>query len=99
MVWGWEIDDPGQDAELKALIGWRFSDDVRVGLEARVQTEVHDENGFKGPTMNATDLIAGPVAFWRVARPVTLQVLVGVGKPAMTNQAGVIALGGFSIDL
>jgi hypothetical protein len=31
LVWGWEINDPGMDAEIKLLVGWRFTDDVRFG--------------------------------------------------------------------
>jgi len=99
LVWGVEINDPGMDAELKTLIGWRFGDNIRLGGEVRIQTEVHDEEGWKAPAMVSTDLIAGPTAFWRVVRPLTLQVLAGIGKPAGSTSAGFIALAGLSVDL
>jgi len=99
LVWGWEVNGPGQDAEIKALVGWRFTDNVRLGLEVRAQTEVHDEDGWKGPQMIATDLRAGPTLFWRVSRPLSFQVLVGVGKPVNVNGAGLLALGSFALDL
>ncbi len=98
-VWGWELNDPGMDAEVKALVGWRFTDNVRVGVEARAQSEVHDENGWKGPQMLQTDLRAGPTAFWRIAKPVTAQILLGVGKPIGVHAAGLLALGAFSFDI
>ncbi len=99
LVWGWEINDPGQDAEIKALIGWRFNDNLRLGLEVRAQTEVHDEDGYKAPQMIATDIRGGPTLFWRVSRQVSLQFLVGVSKPVNLNEAGLLALGSFAIDL
>ena len=99
LVWGWELGGPGQDAEVKALVGWRFNDNVRLGLEVRAQTEVHNEDGWQAPQMIGTDLRAGPTFFWRVSRPVSFQVLVGVGKPVNVNQAGLLALGSFALDL
>lgn len=99
LVWGWEINDPGQDAELKLLLGWRLTDTLRAGLEVRAQSEVHDEDGWKGPQMRTTDIRGGPTVFWRVARPVTLQLLIGAGKPVGVSSAGFLALGAFSVDL
>ena len=99
LVYGAEIGDPGMDAEVKSLVGWRFTDSFRLGGEVRIQTEIHDEDGWKAPTMVTTDIIGGPAAFWRVARPLTLQALVGVTKPAGSTEAGFIALAGLSIDL
>jgi len=98
-VWGWELNDPGQDAELKLLVGWRFTDNLRVGVEARAQCEIHDEDGWKGPQMLQTDIRGGPTVFWRIARPVTVQLLVGAGKPVGVAAAGVLALGAFSFDI
>ncbi len=99
LVWGWEIDDPGMDAEIKLLVGWRFTDDVRAGVEARGQSEVHDEDGWKSPQMLFADLRGGATVFWRIVRPVTVQLLVGVGKPAGVHAAGLLALGAFSFDI
>jgi hypothetical protein len=98
LVWGWEINDPGQDVEVKVLVGWRFSDDLRLGLEVRAQSEVHDEEGWHAPSMRATDFSAGPTLLWRLARPVVFQVLVGVGKPVQQTSAGFLALGAFNVD-
>jgi hypothetical protein len=99
LVYGAEIGDPGMDAEVKSLLGWRFSDNFRLGAELRIQTEIHDEDGWKAPAMVTTDLIGGPSALWRVARPLSLQILTGVSKPAGSTSAGFIALVGLSIDL
>ena len=99
LVWGWEIQDPGQDAELKVLVGWRFSDNLRLGLEARAQSEVHDEDGWHALSMRATDLSGGPTLLWHLARPVLFQILVGVGKPVQQTSVGFLALGSFNLDL
>jgi hypothetical protein len=99
LVWGWELNDPGMDAEIKLLVGWRFTDNLRAGVEARAQCEVHDEDGWKGPQMLQTDLRGGATAFWRIARPVTVQLLLGAGKPVGVHGAGFLALGAFSFDL
>ncbi len=98
-VWGWELNDPGMDAEIKALVGWRFTDNVRLGVEVRAQSEVHDEEGWKAPQMRMTDLRAGPTLLWRIAKPVSFQVLIGVGKPAEVTSAGFLALGALVFDL
>jgi len=98
-VWGWEINDPGMDAELKVLVAWRFSDNLRLGVEARAQSEIHDEDGWKGPQMLMTDIRGGPTLVWRIAKPVSVQLLVGVAKPVEVTSAGFLALGALAIDL
>ena len=98
-VWGWEINDPGMDVEIKTLVAWRFTDNVRLGVEARAQSEIHDEDGWKGPQMLMTDIRGGPTLVWRIAKPVSVQLLVGVAKPVEVTAAGFLALGALAFDL
>src|SRR5262249_3062871 len=83
----------------KMLVAWRFNDNLRVGVEARAQSEIHDEDGWKGPQMLMTDIRGGPTLVWRIAKPVSFQVLVGVAKPVEVTSAGFLALRALAFDL
>lgn len=98
LVWGFELDGPGMDAELKALIAWRFDDAWRLGVDVRVQAEVHNETGWTSPGNLGTNLIAGPEVSWMVLPKLQLQALVGVAKPQGITTAGFAGLLSVAFD-
>jgi hypothetical protein len=86
----------GKDIEAKGFAGYRFSDEVRAGLDSRLQAEVSDQEGgaAKPPGVRDYDLTAGPAVSWLVMKNVQLQALVGVAQPkktAITAPVGVIS--------
>jgi len=51
----------GKDIEAKGFAGYRFRDEVRAGLDSRLQAEVSDQEGaVKPPGVRDYDLTAGP---------------------------------------
>jgi hypothetical protein len=99
VVWGFELDGPGMDAEVKAIIGWRFTDAFRLGVDFRLQGEVHDENGFKWPGATGFDLITGGSASWLPVPKFQIQSLLGVTKPRGLAVAGAVGLVAAAVDL
>lgn len=80
-VLGTETGGPGKDAEVKAFVGYRLTDALRLGLDGRLQAEFMDENGIKNPGSQDLDLVAGPAVSWLITEKLQLQALVGVAKP------------------
>jgi hypothetical protein len=85
----------GKDIEAKGFAGYRFTDEVRAGLDSRFQAEVGDQEGaIKVPGTRDYDLTAGPAVSWLLIKNVQLQALVGVAQPkktAITAPIGVIS--------
>jgi hypothetical protein len=85
----------GKDVEAKGFAGYRFTDEVRAGLDSRFQTEVSDQaGGVKVAGTRDYDLTAGPAVSWLLLKNVQLQALVGVAQPkktAITTPVGVIS--------
>jgi len=103
----------GKDIEGKAFAGWRFSDDVRAGIDSRLQAEVGDEEQQTTPTRGlplATsirdyDLTVGPALSWIVAHDIgralknlQVQALVGVAQPKGTNSTSAVGVLSASVD-
>jgi hypothetical protein len=81
----------GKDIEAKGFAGYRFSDEVRAGLDSRLQAE---DAGSKPPGSRDYDLTAGPAVSWLLTKNVQLQALVGVAQPkktTITSPVGVIS--------
>jgi hypothetical protein len=85
----------GKDLEAKGFAGYRFTDELRAGLDSRLQAEVSDQEGaIKPPGVRDYDLTAGPAVSWLLMKNVQLQALVGVAQPkktAITAPVGVIS--------
>ncbi|MFL5309460.1 MAG: hypothetical protein ACJ79H_03290 [Myxococcales bacterium] len=99
----------GKDVEGKAFAGYRFSDDLRAGLDGRLQAEIEDEGpaplGTPARTGRDYDLTAGPAVSWIVARDVStlfhnfqVQGLVGVAQPKRTDTTAAVGIVSASID-
>jgi hypothetical protein len=82
VVGGTELGGPGLDVEVKALVDYRLLENLRVGLDARLQAEVHDEEGWKAPGF-ADDIavVGGAVLGWFPISALQLQLLVGATHP------------------
>lgn len=77
----------GKDIEVKAFAGWRFSDQLKAGLDGRLQADIEEEGAAPKPP-NAPrdfDLSAGPAISWSITRQLNLQALVGVFMPKQTT--------------
>jgi hypothetical protein len=103
----------GKDVEGKAFAGYRFSDDVRAGVDSRLQAEVGDEEQQTLPAPGATalkvgrdyDLTAGPAISWIVAHDIgkalknlQIQALVGVAQPKKTDLTSAVGVLSASVD-
>ena len=99
----------GKDIEAKAFAGYRFSEDVRAGLDGRMQAEVGDEEspppGAPPKTGRDYDMTAGPAVSWIVARnlgtlfrDLQLQALVGVAQPKRTDNTAAVGVLSASVD-
>jgi len=99
----------GKDIEAKAFAGYRFSEDLRAGLDGRVQAEVADEEspppGTPPKTGRDYDMTAGPAVSWIVARnlggffrDLQLQALVGVAQPKRTDNTAAVGILSASVD-
>ena len=86
-VFGAETGGPGKDLEAKAFVGYHFLENLRVGVDSRLQAEFVDENGTKTPQSTDLDLTAGPAASWLLFNRLQLQALIGVAKPRGTTTA------------
>jgi hypothetical protein len=85
----------GKDFEARGFAGYRLNNEVRAGLDGRLQVEVSDEEGAVKPLgVRDYDLTMGPTISWAVVRNVQVQALVGVAQPkktATTAPLGVIS--------
>lgn len=99
----------GKDAEAKSFAGYRFSEDLRAGLDGRIQVEVGEEKtrapGQPPKTGRDYDLTAGPAVSWVVARNLgamfhnfQVQGLVGVAQPKRTDLTAAVGIVSASID-
>ena len=82
LVAGHELAGPGFDVELKALVDYQVMDALRIGLDGRVQAEVHDELGWKSPAFtDDVALVGGAVIAWFPIPALQLQLLAGATHP------------------
>src|SRR5229473_2735933 len=99
----------GKDVEGRAFAGYRFSEDLRAGLDGRLQAKVEDEGatpvGAPPKTGRDYDLTAGPAVSWIVARNLgtllhnfQVQGLVGVAQPKRTDTTSAVGIVSASID-
>ena len=93
---GFEAGGPGSDIEAKGFFGYRIADNLRAGVDGRVQAEYKDETGYKKPNLtNDVDIFAGPGVSWLVLHDkLQLQALAGVAKPkgaATASPGGLLA--------
>jgi hypothetical protein len=102
----------GKDVEGKAFAGWRFSEDLRAGLDSRLQAEVGDSEKTTTPLPGSTvltvrdyDLTAGPAVSWIVAHDIgrtlknlQIQALVGVAQPKKTDVTAAVGVLSASVD-
>jgi hypothetical protein len=92
LVAGHELGGPGLDVEAKALVGYRLTEALRVGLDGRLQAEVHDESGWKSPDFAADVAVVGGAAVSVLPVPAfQLQLLIGASKPRGTAASGLTA--------
>jgi len=109
-VFGFETGgENGKDVEAKAFAGYRFSEDLRTGLDGRIQAEVGEEGtlrpGEPPKTGRDYDLTAGPAVSWIVARNLgalfhnfQVQGLIGVAQPKRTDTTAAVGIVSASID-
>ncbi|HYV68462.1 MAG TPA: hypothetical protein VE964_19645 [Myxococcales bacterium] len=109
-VFGFETGgESGKDAEVRAFGGYRFGEDVRAGLDGRIQVEVGEEEqpapGEPAPTGRDYDLTVGPSVSWIIARNLgsvfrnlQLQGLVGMAQPKRTDTTSAVGIISASID-
>jgi hypothetical protein len=109
-VFGFETGgENGKDAEAKAFAGYRFSEDLRAGLDGRIQVEVGEEEtpgpGAPPKTGRDYDFTAGPAVSWIVARNLgtlfrnfQVQGLIGVAQPKRTDTTAAVGIVSASID-
>jgi hypothetical protein len=99
----------GKDAEAKAFAGYRFSEDLRTGVDGRIQVDVGEEEtpppGVPSLTGRDYDLTVGPAVSWIVARNLgqmfhnlQLQALVGVAQPKRSDMTAAVGIVSASID-
>jgi len=89
----------GKDIEAKGFAGYRFTDEVRAGLDSRIQAEAGDQEGaIKVPGTRDYDLTAGPAVSWLLIKNVQLQALVGVAQPKKTAITAPIGVVSASLD-
>ena len=100
--------EKGKDVEGRAFAGYRFSEDVRAGIDGRLQAEIEDDEaqvGAAAKTGRDYDLTAGPAVSWIVARNLgtlfrnfQVQGLVGVAQPKRTDTTAAVGIVSASID-
>jgi hypothetical protein len=99
-VFGVEIGGgSGKDVEIKSFAGWRFSDQLRAGVDSRLQAEVGDEESGATPKIGRDfDFTAGPAVSWMLTRQINVQALVGVIMPKGTNVTSPVGMLAASFD-
>jgi hypothetical protein len=77
----------GKDAEVKFFGGYHLTDNLKLGIDSRLQAEVGDEENkpVGTPTTRDFDLTTGPAISWMVMPRLQLQGLVGMFMPKGTN--------------
>ena len=80
-VFGLETGGPGKDLEGKLFAGYHFLENLRAGIDGRLQAEFVDEKGTKVPAVADMDLKVGPAVSWLFMERFQLQALIGVAKP------------------
>ena len=86
-VFGTETGGPGKDLEGKAFAGYHFTENLRAGVDGRLQAEFVDEKGAKTPQSADMDLTVGPAVSYLFLQRFQLQALIGVAKPRGTTVA------------
>jgi hypothetical protein len=109
-VFGFETGgENGKDAEAKAFAGYRFSEDLRAGVDGRIQVEVGEEEtpapNEPPKTGRDYDLTVGPAISWMIARNlgqalhnVQVQALVGMAQPKRTDTTAAVGILSASVD-
>jgi hypothetical protein len=109
-VFGFETGgENGKDAEAKAFAGYRFSEDLRAGVDGRIQVEVREEEtpapNEPPKTGRDYDLTVGPAISWMIARNlgqalhnVQVQALVGMAQPKRTDTTAAVGILSASVD-
>jgi hypothetical protein len=111
-VFGFETGgENGKDVEARAFAGYRFNENLRAGMDGRIQVEVGEEEsappvlgGPATPTGRDYDLTVGPAVSWIVARNLgqfqnlQFQGLVGVAQPKRTDTTAAVGILSASID-
>jgi hypothetical protein len=80
-VFGAETGGPGKDMEGKIYAGYHILENLRAGIDGRLQAEFVDENGTKSPKSADMDLRIGPAVSWLIMQRFQVQALIGVAKP------------------
>jgi len=95
----------GKDVEAKGFVGWRLTQAIRAGVDARLQAEVGDEEAAlppvgtpPTPAVRDYDLTVGPTVSWMVTPTIQLQALVGLAQPKKTNLTTGVGVVYASID-
>jgi hypothetical protein len=97
-VFGKEVTGDGMDVEAKGFAGYHFGENVRAGVDGRVQIEVADE-AATGPKVGRDyDLTAGPAMSLLITSGVQVQALLGVSQPKGTTRTSPIGVVGASVD-
>jgi hypothetical protein len=101
--------EKGKDIEGRAFAGYRFTEDLKAGVDGRLQAEIEDE-GAADPTAPPKlgrdyDLTVGPSVSWIVAhnlgdfaKNLQLQALVGMAQPKRTDMTSAVGILSASID-
>ena len=101
--------EKGKDIEGRAFAGYRFNEDLRAGVDGRLQAEIEEE-GQAAPNAPPKvgrdyDLTVGPSISWIVARNLSgiarnlqLQALVGMAQPKRTDTTSAVGILSASID-
>jgi hypothetical protein len=113
-VFGFETGgESGKDAEARAFAGYRFNDDVRAGVDGRIQKAIGEEEA--APLRTGTivviapgrdyDLTVGPAVSWVVARDLgklfhnlQVQALAGFAQPKRTVTSAAVGIVSASVD-
>ncbi len=88
----------GKDIEARAFAGYHLLDNLRVGIDSRIQIEVGDEG--ESPTKVGRDfeLSAGPALAWVPAERLLVQLLLGVVMPKGTDVTSPVGMLAASFD-
>ena len=113
-VFGFETGgESGKDVEAKAFAGYRFSEDLRAGVDGRIQKAVGEEEAALPPsgtilaiaTGRDYDLTVGPAVSWIIARDLgkvfqnlQVQALAGFAQPKRTVTSAAVGIVSASID-